>query len=214
MLAVSTPISTMTSGARATASSLVVWMLWRLTSANTFVPPAASSMSCRNPMRAARVNAAQRFGVAPEHEQRSRPRPAGDPLSDVCNLRFDAVGERRRSPLRCRCARQAREWWSVMSARPACWYRNIGMLRALDLRPEIVLRSVHDDEIRFQRDDALDVGIDEAADLRARQRLWRIAVEIADADHARARAHREQHLGRRRDDRDDALRARLGLAAG
>ena len=44
---------------------------------------------------AARVNASKRFGVAAEHEQRARPRPPCDPLSDVGNLRFDAVGERR-----------------------------------------------------------------------------------------------------------------------
>ncbi len=85
-------------------------------------------------------------------------------------------------------------------------HRNPG---ALELRAEIVLRSVHDHEVRFQRDDALDIGIDEAADLRPRQRFRRIAVEIADADHTRSCAHGKQHLGGGRDDRDDALRGRL-----
>ena len=40
--------------------------------------------------------------------------------------------------------------------------RNAGPLH---LHPQVALRAVDDDQIRLQRDDALDVGIDEAADL-------------------------------------------------
>jgi len=87
-------------------------------------------------------------------------------------------------------------------------YRNV---RALHLRSKVRLRAVHDHQIRLQGDDALDVGIDQAADLGTLQRFGWIDIEIADAYHARSRAHGEQHLGDRRHNRNDALRESLGV---
>src|SRR5688572_30193820 len=141
-----------------------------------------------------RVNASKRFGVTPEHEQRARPRPSSDPFFDVRNLRFDAVGKRRallcvadaRAEL-ANCRGDVRQTGVLVQE-----HRNPG---ALELRTEIVLRSVHDHEVGLQRDDALHIGIDEAAHLRACQRLWRIPVEIADADNARPCPDGKQHLG-------------------
>jgi hypothetical protein len=73
------------------------------------------------------------------------------------------------------------------------------------LRAQIGLRAVEDDEVRPQRKDPLDVRIEQRADARQRVHLGRKAIVAADGDDAIARAHREQHLGRRGNDRDDAM---------
>ena len=79
----------------------------------------------------------------------------------------------------------------------------------IHLRAEIGLRAVDHDQVRLERKNPLDVGIDEAAHLRFGQRLGRKSIEIAHADNSGPRAHREQHFGDGRDQRDDALRRRL-----
>ena len=42
---------------------------------------------------AARIDASKRFGVAAEHKQRAGARPPRDTLSDVGDVRLDAIGE-------------------------------------------------------------------------------------------------------------------------
>ena len=60
---------------------------------------------------------------------------------------------------------------------------------------QIRLRTVDDDEIGLERQDALEIGIDERADLRTRRDLGRVRVVARHADDLRAGADREQHLG-------------------
>ena len=82
------------------------------------------------------------------------------------------------------------------------------MPRAFEPPLEFGLRAVHDDEVRPHLQNPLDVRIEQRADPRQLLRLRRILVVAADRDDAIAGAHRKQHLGRRRNDRDDAPRLR------
>ena len=161
--------------------------------------------------RAAGVNAPKCFGVAAEDKKRTRPWPPCDPFPYVRNLSLDAIRERLRlfatadaGAERANGRSDVREAGVLIQE-----HRDAG---ALELRAQIGLRSVHHDQIRLQRDDTLDIRIDEAADLGTCLRLGRVAVEVADTDDARSSAHREQHLCRGGDDRDDPLRLRLAEA--
>ena len=115
---------------------------------------------------------------------RGRGRPA-TPLSD-----------RRRSAPRCRAPRSA-----ASRARPTrapsarivvgdVRQRRVAVdedrnLRALELLPQVGLAAVDGDQIRLQREDALDVRIDERADALQLLDLRRIAIEAADGDDLR-----------------------------
>src|SRR5258705_5114569 len=66
---------------------------------------------------------------------------------------------------------------------------------------------LHDeDKVRLQRDDLLEIDLD-AADLLELARLGRLSREAVHADNARPAAEREQELGDRRTDGNDALGA-------
>ena len=54
---------------------------------------------------------------------------------------------------------------------------------AADATDEFRLGDVDDDEIRLERQDALEVRIQQRADARSRRRLGRIRVEARNADH-------------------------------
>ena len=84
---------------------------------------------------------------------------------------------------------------------------------ARELRLQVRLRAVDDDQVRPQRQDALGVGIEQRADARQLLHLRRELVEAADADHLRSGADREQHLGQRRHERHDAPRRLRGALA-
>src|SRR5262245_30008564 len=90
-------------------------------------------------------------------------------------------------------------------------------LRAFQLRAEIRLTRVDRNQIRPQREDPLDVGIEKRTDALQLTDLWRISIEAADGDHLRAGTDGEQHLGHRRNEGDDPARVwiggRLGLTA-
>src|SRR6187549_857861 len=82
--------------------------------------------------------------------------------------------------------------------------------RAAELSDQVGLGVVDDDQIRFQREDALDVGIEQTAHSRKAADLGRKSIEGPDAGDAIADAHVEEHLGRRRDERDDAAWRSVG----
>ena len=67
---------------------------------------------------------------------------------------------------------------------------------AFELLREVALRAVDDDQVRPQRQDLLDVGIEQRADVRKRAHLRRFTIETADRHHARPGPDREQHLRR------------------
>ena len=77
----------------------------------------------------------------------------------------------------------------------------------LELALQVGLRVVDDDQIGLERQDPLHVRIEQPADPRQALDFRRKPVVVADAGDAVAGAHREQHLGGRRHERDDALRA-------
>ena len=87
--------------------------------------------------------------------------------------------------------------------------RKIRDLRPIELRSELRLRAVDDDEIGTHRDDPFDIGIEERAHSRQLLHVGREPIVAAHCGNPIARAHGEQHLGRRGDDRDDPSRLRL-----
>ena len=88
----------------------------------------------------------------------------------------------------------------------------IGTFARSELLLQVELAAVDDDEVRPEREDPLEVGIEQRAHARQRFDLGRIVVEAADRDDLRARADGKEDLGDRRDERDDAGRARRGAA--
>ena len=86
--------------------------------------------------------------------------------------------------------------------------RNAQPLQPLD---QIALRAVEDDEVGPERDDALEIRIDQGADARSRLDGRRIVIEARDSHDLIARADGEEHLGHRGHQRDDPLRIRAGL---
>src|SRR6188768_3548103 len=71
--------------------------------------------------------------------------------------------------------------------------------------PEIVLRAIGDDEVRFVLDDLFDVGIQQAADSRLVLRAWRELIVVADSDDAISKAERIEHLSGAGHNRNDPL---------
>ena len=79
------------------------------------------------------------------------------------------------------------------------------------LRQDVGLAAVDDDQIRPEREDPFDVGIEQRPHSRQALDLRREMVEAADANDPRTRADGEQHLGDRGDQRDDSRRRRVGV---
>jgi hypothetical protein len=67
--------------------------------------------------------------------------------------------------------------------------------RARELLLEFRLAAVDDRRDRLERQDALDVRIEQRADVRQRLHLGRISVVAADRDNARPGADLVEHLG-------------------
>src|SRR3954469_4792781 len=82
---------------------------------------------------------------------------------------------------------------------------NVGRdLRAIELRTEIRLTRIDNDQIRMQRHVPLDVRIEQGPHaLQLRDRRW-IAIEAADGGHLIAGADGEEHFGDGRDEGDNA----------
>ena len=76
---------------------------------------------------------------------------------------------------------------------------------ALQLLHQVELASVHHDEVRSQREDALEIRIEERSHALQVLHLRWILVEAADCDHLRPRADGKEDLRHRRDERDDPL---------
>ena len=85
--------------------------------------------------------------------------------------------------------------------------------RAIELRLQVGLRAVRDDEIRAQGEDALDVRVEQRADARQRLHLGRELVVAADGDDLRPGADGKEHLGQRRNQRHDARGSGSAAAA-
>ena len=96
---------------------------------------------------------------------------------------------------------------------PGVAVRIDGNARPRELRLQILLAPVDRDEIRPEREDPLEVRIEQRPDPLEILHLRRVLVEAADADDLRSRANREQHLGERRHQRDDPLRPCRSLCA-
>jgi hypothetical protein len=79
-------------------------------------------------------------------------------------------------------------------------------VRALETPLQLRLRAVEDDEVRMHLQDLFDVRIDKRADTRQLLAFWRIAIVAADRNHAIAGAHREEHLRRGGNDRNNSPR--------
>ena len=69
------------------------------------------------------------------------------------------------------------------------------------------LGPVGDHEIRAQRQDPLDIGVEQSSYARQRLHLRGEIVEAADGDDLRTGLYFKEHLGQRRDKRNDALAA-------
>jgi hypothetical protein len=88
-------------------------------------------------------------------------------------------------------------------------------LRPFELLAKVRLRGVNDDEIRMQRQDALDVRVDQRTDTGKFVDVRRIAIETAHRHHLRTGPDRKEHLGHGGDERDDPARwVSLRLASG
>ena len=85
---------------------------------------------------------------------------------------------------------------------------------ALQTRDQLGLADVDDDEIGLQRQDALEVRVQQRADARPLRGLGRIRVEARHADDLIAGADREEHLGDRGDEADDSRRPRPVVRCG
>ncbi len=159
---------------------------------------------------AAGIDAPQRHGLALEDDQRPRPAQAGHALGDRGDACLDTgrqiVGRPLAADARAERADRDRDVGQAGVAVDVD-----GNLRALELRAQVRLAGVNHHEIRAQRQDPLDVGIDQRADSRQLLDLGRKPVEAADRHDLRARADREQHLGDGGDDRDDARRGARSL---
>jgi ribonucleoside-diphosphate reductase alpha chain len=70
-------------------------------------------------------------------------------------------------------------------------------LYALELRPELRLRAVNGNQVGAQRQDLLDIRVEQRADFLQLVDLWREMIEAADRDHLRSAAHGEEDLGHR-----------------
>ena len=162
---------------------------------------------------AARVDPFQRSRLAAEHEQRLWTRTLGDTRADVGELALDPIRERvcGGTDADARAERSDR-LGDVRQPAMHIWIdRNA---RAIQLRAQIRLRSVQDHEVGLQRENSLDIRIEQRPDARQLLDLRRKPIVAPDGDNPVARSHREQHLRRRRDDRDDAprLNARLNYS--
>ena len=138
----------------------------RLMSANTLSPPAARSMSWRNPIRRSRRCRAAP-ALAAEDEQR-REAGAGRRHASGCRrVRCSMPRQRPRPP--------ARHDPSVRRARGSSWSRRQPGVAvdedrdagARELLLQVRLAAVDDNEIRLQRQDPLDVRIEQRADAAA-----------------------------------------------
>ncbi len=80
---------------------------------------------------------------------------------------------------------------------------------ARELRHKILLRAIHEHEIRPQADDSLDVRIEQRTDARQIFHLWRVVI-TAHGRQLRPCADGEEHVCERWHQGDYALRWRLG----
>ena len=171
VLAVSTPISMMTSGALETARLARCLNALPLDVGKHIRSTGSFEHVVQEADRAAGVNAPQCFGVAAEDKDRPRPWPPCDPLPHVGNVtpRCDPRAPAPALPLPTRVPSSRNGRGDVREA--GMLIREHRDASALELRAQIGLSPVDHDQIRLQRDDALDVRIDEAANLDARLRL-------------------------------------------
>ena len=156
---------------------------------------------------------AQRPGFASEHEQRARTRCAGHALADRRKPLFDVAGHaigavdvpgpRAEGADRLRHVGQAR-----------VHVREHRDLRAIELRFQVLLRAVDDDQVGSQRQNPLQVGIQERPHARQRSDRRRLLIVAAHRDDLRARADRKQDLCHCRHQRDDARRPHLRTEPG
>ena len=112
----------------------------------------------------------QRERVTPEHEQRLGPRPTRHLAADRRESRFEIGGDpfgrlasTEAGPERPDRGHHARE--------VAMLVQELLDARAFELQPQIGLRAVDEDQIRLQRQDPLEIGIQESSDPRQR-RTW------------------------------------------
>ena len=91
----------------------------------------------------------------------------------------------------------------MTSGEPAVPVRVVADAGAFELLLQLGLRSIDNDEVWFQRKDALQVRIEERAHALEFGDLRRVTIEAANRHDLWARANGEQHLGDRGNDRDD-----------
>ena len=155
------------------------------------------------PVSAARVDVAERSGIAAEDEECLETWFTAHPPADRIEVRFHSGGELIRPIGRTdpRADRPHRR--SDVGQRPVlvAVERN---RRAVEALLQVFLRVVNDDQVRLQREDSLDVRIDQSPHARDAIDLWRVPIVGADADDAVACAHREDHFGDGRDEGDDS----------
>ena len=159
----------MTSGRRARISSVVACTDCCFTSAKTLSPPAAVEHVVQEAEAAAGVDAAQR--------ERSRPKTSsvrgrGRPATCVRIVRELRVDVRRAVAARLVAADARAELADrrVMSASAGVLVDEHRDRRAFELAAEIDLALVDDHEVRPERQDALEVGVEQRADARELER--------------------------------------------
>ena len=149
-----------------------------------------------------RVDVAQGAALAVEHEHRSGAGFALDLRAHLVDLSIDA---------RRQCARVARVIDPIAEGanggrevrKPCVLVLVHRQARAAETRDQIRLRTVHDDKIGLERQNPLEVRIEERADLWQCADFRRVGVKTRDADHVLAGADRKEHLGHGRDEGND-----------
>ena len=153
---------------------------------------------------AAGVNVAQRRRVALEHQQRCGTRQRRGPGADRCeraiHSRRHRIGPRGRSDPDTERPDGGHDVAQRLVL--VVEVRDPGTIQPLD---QFLLRGVDDDQIGLDGENALDAGIQQAADPRQARHVRRKMIVVADRGDAGAVADRVDHLGDRRDQRDDPL---------
>jgi len=178
---------------------------WSLSAARRFEHVVQESIA------AARVDPAQRSGLAAEHEKRSWPRlrrhacaDGGElvlhPIGHAAGLCFEADARTQR-PNRFRDVGQS-----------AVDVRKHGDAGGFELALQVGLSRVHDNEVGLEREEPFDVRVEQRAETRQLFDLPRIPIVAADADDPVAGADRKQHLRCCRHERYDAVGNRLARA--
>ena len=181
---------------------MLAWTDCCLRSLKTLSPPAVVEQVREEAVTAAGVDVLKRRPVAFEHQHGPRPALPGHRGSHAGKRLF----HRRRQRVGLCGVADARA--DRPDGRHDVGHRAVlvGVIRdarSFETAPQLGLCPVDDHQVGPHRQDSFGVGIEQGADLRELRRFGRKLVVAADRDQPAAGAHREDHLGGGRNERDD-----------